>query len=311
MKIILNFLFVCMLSLTLGSCDKVDFPYQQQAGIDLDTNLYPGLWQDYLDNQYPVFTQNTNTLKNALLEEYTGHLCNSCPLAAAIALDIHQSNPNRIFVAKIHVDPGALMSFQQFNPTGNSFYTDHSNPDGILYGKEFENGFNFSGNPSGNVNRKEVDGKVFDLSGTWQSRTSDILSDNNLTVNIQSAFNYYASTNGGFLHVEFEKLTPDEIPMKAVVYVIQDSLVDWQLMPNNTPNEFYTHRFKHLGSLDGNAFGLNLFSANAAIGDKIILDYSYALPVGLDKENMHFLIYVYEATQDSYEVLQVIKQNVQ
>lgn len=311
MKIISKSLFGCVLILVVCSCDKVDFPYQEQANIALDTNLYPGLWQDYLDNQYPVFTQNTNSLRNALLEEYTGHLCNSCPLAAAIALDIHQSNPNRIFVAKIHVDPGALMSFQQFNPNGNSFYTDHSNPDGILYGKEFENGFNFSGNPSGNVNRKEVDSKVFDLSGTWQSRASDILSDNNLKVNIQSAFNYFTPTNGGFLHVEFEKLTPDEIPMKAVVYVIQDSLVDWQLMPNNTPNEFYTHRFKHLGSVDGNAFGVDLFSSNAASGDKIVLDYSYSLPANVDKENMHFLIYVYEATQDSYEVLQVIKQNVQ
>ena len=311
MKIISKFLFGCVLILVVCSCDKVEFPYQEQASIALDTNLYPGLWQDYLDNQYPVFTQNTNTLRNALLEEYTGHLCNSCPSAAAIALDIHQSNPNRIFVAKIHVDPGALMSFQQFNPNGSSFYTDHTNSDGILYGIEFQNGFNFSGNPSGNVSRKVFDGKLFDLSGTWPARVVDVLSDNDLKVNIQSEFNYYSATNGGFLHAEFEKLTTENIPMKAVVYVIQDSLVDWQLMPNNTPNEFYTHRFKHLGSLDGNAFGVDLFSADATSGDKIILDYSYGLPANLDKENMHFLIYVYDASPNSYEVLQVIKQDVQ
>jgi hypothetical protein len=310
MKNGLKYLAGSFLIILVFSCDKVEFPYQQQATIYLDTNLYPGLWQNYLDNEYPQFTTNTNTLRNALLEEYTGHLCNSCPLAAAVALDIHESNPNRIFVAKIHVDPGALMSFQAFNPNGSSFYTNHSNPDAIAYGKEFENGFNFTGNPSGNVNREEVDGKVFDFSGTWQSRVGSILSDGDLKVNIQSEFNYFSATNGGFLHVEFEKLTADEIPMKAVVYVIQDSLVDWQLMPNNTPNEFYKHRFKHLGSLDGNAFGVNLFSADAVIGDKVVLDYSYALPADIDKENLHLLIYAYNASPNTYEVLQVIRQRI-
>lgn len=311
MKKFFKYLAGCAVLLLLFSCDKVEFPYQQQATISLDTNLYPGIWQNYLDNEYPQFTSNTNTLRNALLEEYTGHLCNNCPTAASVVLGIHQANPSRVFVAKMHVDPGALMSFQQFNPNGNSFYTDHSNPEAILYGKEFENGFNFSGNPSGNVNRKEVDGKVFDLSGTWQSRVSTILADADLKVNIQSEFNYYAATNGGFLHVEFEKLTTDEIPMKAVVYVIQDSLVDWQLMPNNSPNEFYTHRFKHLGSIDGNAFGVDLFPADAASGDKIILDYSYKLPADIEKENLHFLIYTYDASPNTYEILQAIKQRIE
>jgi hypothetical protein len=195
MKNSLRVTFGCALILSAFSCDKVEFPYQQQATINLDTNLYPGLWQDYLDNEYPQFTTNTNTLRNALLEEYTGHLCNSCPLAATVALNIYQANPQRVFVAKIHVDPGALMSFQQFNPNGNSFYTDHSNPEGILYGKEFENGFNFTGNPSGNVNRKELDGKIFDFSGTWQTRVSNILSDSDLKVNIQSEFNIFNFLN--------------------------------------------------------------------------------------------------------------------
>jgi len=292
------------------SCDKVDFPYEQQATISLDTALYPGLWQDYLDNEYPQFTANTNTLRNALLEEYTGHLCNNCPTAAIVAKTIHEANPSRVFVAKIHTDPGSLLSFQQFNPTGSSFFTDHTNPDGILYGIEFQNGFNFGGNPSGNVNRKESNGNVFDLTGTWQTRVSDILADSDLKVNIQSDFNYYPATNGGFLHVEFEKLTTDAIPMKAVVYVIQDSLVDWQLMPNNTPNEFYVHRDKHLGSIDGNAFGVDLFSADAESGDKVVFDYSYALPANIDRENLHLLIYTFDSSPDSYEILQVIKQTI-
>lgn len=296
-------------SILFFSCDKVDFPYQQQATIKLDTTLYPGLWSDYLNNVYPNFSTNTNTLRNALLEEYTGHLCNNCPTAAVVAKQIHDANPNRVFVAKIHADPGSLLSFQQFNPNGSSFYTNHANAEGILYGKEFESGFNFTGNPSGNVNRKFVDGKMFDLYGTWQTRVSDILSSSDLKVNLQSVFNFYPSTNGGFLHVEIEKLTSEEIPLKVVSYVIQDTLTDWQLMPNNTPNANYLHRFKHLGSIDGNAWGVDIFPSDAPAGEKLILDYSYAIPSGMDHENLHFLLYVYDV--NTYEILQVIRQRIE
>jgi hypothetical protein len=303
------FVLSSLFALVFLGCDKVEFPYQQQATIKLDTTLYPGLWQDYLDNEYPVFPNNTNTLRNALLEEYTGHLCNNCPTAATVAKQLHEANPNRVFVAKIHADPGSLLGFQSFNPNGSSFYTDHTNPEGIIYGKEFESGFNFTGNPSGNVNRKFMDGKMFDLYGTWQTRVTDILNSSDLMVNMQSVFNYFPATNGGFLHLEIEKLTSDEIPMKVVSYVIQDTLVDWQLMPNNTPNPDYIHRWKHLGSIDGNAWGVDIFPADAPAGEKMILDYSYALPSNLAKENMQFLLYVYHV--ETYEILQVIRQRIE
>ncbi|PKR82148.1 hypothetical protein CW751_02080 [Brumimicrobium salinarum] len=304
-------LFILISSLVLlTSCDKVDHPYEKVASVNLDTTLYPnGTWDDYLANEYPSFSQNTNTNVNVLIEDYTGHKCNNCPTAADIAHGIHENNPNRVFVASIHIDPGANLSFQSAFPNATKYYTDHTNPDAVVYGKEFENGFNFGGNPNGTVNRKTVDNKMFDLSGTWQSRTSDILTANDLKVNIQSVFNYYQSTNGGFLHVEAEKKTSEAIEMNAVVYVIQDSLVDWQLMPDNTHNEFYIHRDKHLGSIDNNPFGIKAFDADAPVGEKVLLDYSYTLPANINKENLHFLIYVYDV--DTYEILQVIKQKIE
>ena len=291
------------------SCDKIDHPYEKVTSINLDTTLYPnGTWNDYLENEYPTFSQNTNTNVNVLIEDYTGHTCLNCPTAADIAHNIHENSPNRVFVASIHIDPGATMSFQQAYPSDPKYFTDHTNPDAVAYGVKFQNGYNFFGNPQGTVNRKTVGGNMFAFTGTWQSRTSDILNANNLKVNIQSVFNYYQSTNGGYLHVELEKKTSEAIEMNTVVYVIQDSLVDWQKMPDNSDKEFYTHRDKHLGSIDNNAFGVTAFKADAVAGDKVILDYSYKLPTGLDKTNMHFLVYVYD--KDTYEILQVIKQKV-
>ncbi len=291
------------------SCDKVDHPYVKVNTTELDTTLYPGNWSDYLSNEYPVFTTNTNTNVNVLIEDYTGHTCLNCPTAAVVAHGIHVNNPNRVFVASIHADPGSIMGYQQADPTAPKYYTDHTNPDGYAYGKRFESGFGFYGNPQGNVNRSKGNGDMFTAYGVWQSRADALLSANNLKVNIQSVFNYYSDANGGYLHVEVEKKTSEALELNTVVYVIQDSLVDWQLMPDNTDNEFYVHRDKHLGSIDNNPFGIPTFMADAAAGEKKILDYSYVLPQGIDKTNMHFLIYVFD--KDTYEILQVIKQEIE
>ncbi|PWH84854.1 Omp28-related outer membrane protein [Brumimicrobium oceani] len=300
--------FIVGASFIFASCDKVENPYEKVATINVDTNLYQGLWSDYLANEYPVFTQNSNTGVNVLIEDYTGHTCITCPNAADIAHDIHTNNPERVFIASIHTGPGTL-SFQAADANASKYYTDHTNPEGIAYGDEFKSGFGFFGNPQGTVNRKKGNAEMFSQSGVWQSRADNILSANVLKVNLQSVFNYYPTANGGYLHVEVEKKTSEAIDMNTVVYVIQDSLVDWQKMPDNSDNEFYVHRDKHLGSIDNNPFGIPTFNAGDAAGTKKIIDYSYVLPQDLDIANMHFLIYVYD--KETYEILHVIKQKIE
>lgn len=313
MKEYLNFTrWASVLSITTllflsTSCDKVEFPYPEVSVID--TTYYPGLWSDYQENEYPVFENNTNTLRNVLIEDYTGHKCNNCPSAAVIAYDTKGSFPDRVFVTAIHSAPGGMSSFQSSNPESSSFYTDHTNPEGLEYGAYFENGFNFLGNPQGTVNRKTVDGKMFDFSGTWFTRTSNILNNNDLKANIQSVFNYFPSTGGGYLHVEVEKMTTEDFPINLVVYAVQDTLTDWQVMPDNSYNEFYLHKSKHLGSIDQKPWGVPVFGPEDGNGTKKTIDYSYKLPDEIPVANMHLLIYVYNT--ENYEILQVIKQKIE
>lgn len=307
-----SFLFwisIALLSLSIASCDKVEFPYGEPETYDLDTTLYPGSWSDYIDNIYPDFPENTNTDVNVLIEDFTGHRCTNCPPAADKAHAIKMANPNRVFVASIHSSPGGMGSFQMPNQYGNEYATDHTNKEGLSYGAEFKDGFNFLGNPQGMVNRKEVGGKVFDFLGTWESRATSILNENNLRINLQAVYNYFEETNGGYLHVEAEKKTNENENYRLVVYVIQDSLVDWQKMPDNSDNEFYIHRDKHLGSIDHRVWGSLIFDKASKQGDKVRVDYSYKLPNGIDKGNLYFLIYAYNT--ETYEVMQVIKQEIE
>lgn len=303
--VIVFLIFTTMFTNT--GCDKVEFPYPEVSIID--TTFYPGLWSEYMENEYPNFGNNTNTLRNVLIEDYTGHKCNNCPNAAIIAYDIKANNPDRVFVTAIHTAPGGISSFQTSNSESSSFYTDHTNPEGLEYGAYFENGFNFLGNPQGTVNRKTVDGKMFDFSGTWVTRASNILNENELKANIQCVFNYYPSTGGGYLHTEVEKLTSDPFPINIVVYAVQDTLTDWQVMPDNSYNDSYLHKGKHLGSIDKKPWGIPVFGADEANGTKKVIDYSYQLPSDIPVSNMHLLVYVYNT--ETYEILQVVKQKIE
>ena len=63
------------------SCDRITNPYPPQVVLELDTTLYPGNWDDYVANEWPTFTANTNIDRNILIEDYTGHKCIFCPAA--------------------------------------------------------------------------------------------------------------------------------------------------------------------------------------------------------------------------------------
>lgn len=284
------------------SCDKVDMPYPPV--ISIDTTLYPGNWSDYKTNIAPKFTPLETQQQNVILEEYTGHLCNNCPAAAEIAHAIAKNEPNRVFIAAIHAGPGGKTSFQESNPDDDKFFTDHTNPIGLAYGQYFQNGFNFFGNPQGTVNRKKVNEKVFDFSGSWQTRVSNLLT-NSPKVYLQAKYNYYEETNGGYLHIYAQKKTETSNQLNAVVYVIQDSLVDWQLMPDNSYNENYTHYDKHLGNINTLPWGEPIFKMDEAKSENELL-YSYSPSPSYNPEELHFLIYVYDV--ETYEILQVIKE---
>jgi uncharacterized CHY-type Zn-finger protein len=68
-------ILVLALGFYLTSCDKVDKPLPI-AGAKYDISLYPGNYQE--DYVYPIFDNNTNTNRNVLLEDFTGHQCGNC-----------------------------------------------------------------------------------------------------------------------------------------------------------------------------------------------------------------------------------------
>jgi hypothetical protein len=278
--------------------------------LDLDTTLYPGNWSDYVANEWPQFTANTNTYRNVLIEDFTGHQCVYCPAAADLAHALHEANPSRVFVASIHAGPTGMGDFQLVSPP--NYPVDFTNPQALEIGSYFgTNDGGFSGNPRGTVNRFN-NGFIFQSPAQWTSMMNDQLTQNNFKVNMQSALNYYPETKGAYLHVEIEKLDQNLTNQLGIVsYLIEDSLVGDQKMSDNSHNSSYVHRDIHRGNLGGQAFGRTLTS-NDVINGKYYVNYSFVVPNQLDgnfnAENMHVLIYVYDKV--TWEIYQVIKQKI-
>ncbi len=297
--------------LMLPSCDRVSNPYPPVVNLELDTTLYPGNWSDYVANEWPTFTQNTNTDRNILIEDFTGHKCIFCPAAADLAHQLHEANPNRVYVTSIHAGVDGIGDFQ----TVDAEYTiDFTNPDGLAIGTWFGlNDGGFIGNPRGPVSRVSNGGVIFQSPGQWSSMTSTLLTANDLKVNMQAALNYYPTTKGAFLHVEAEKLDQTLTnELGIVAYLLEDSLVGDQKMSDNSHNQSYIHRDIHRKNLNNMPFGRQLTAADLNNG-KYYVNYSFVVPNQLDgnynASNMHVLIYVYDMT--TLEIYQVIKQKIQ
>lgn len=303
-------LFIIVLGGVFYSCDHVKNPYPPEVNLELDTTLYPGLWSDYENNEWPTFSQNTNTNRNVLIEDFTGHKCVFCPAAADLAHQLHEADPSRVYIASIHAGPDGIGDFQSVSPP--DYPLDFTNPQGVEIGLYFgENDEGFPGNPRGAVNRFN-NGTIFQSPTQWTSMVNDQLSSNNLKVNIQSELNYYEQTKGAFLHVELDPIDASVTEkLGIVVYLLEDSLVGDQKMSDNSHNSSYIHRDIHRGNLNGNSFGRPV-SSDDLNGDKYYFNYSFIVPDQLNEQynasNMHLLIYAFNT--ESWEIYQVIKQKI-
>ncbi len=303
-------LFIFLFGFLFVSCDHVKNPYPPEVNLELDTTLYPGLWSDYENNEWPVFSENTNTNRNVLIEDFTGHKCVFCPAAADLAHALHEADPSRVYIASIHAGPDGIGDFQSVSPP--DYPLDFTNPEGVEIGLYFgENDGGFPGNPRGTVNRFN-NGTIFQSPTQWTSMVNDQLSSNNLKINIQSELNYYEETKGAFLHVELDPVDANVSENLGItVYLLEDSLVGDQKMSDNSHNSNYIHRDIHRGNLNASAFGRPVSSEDLN-GDKYYINYSFLVPNQLDgqynESNMHLLIYAFNT--ETWEIYQVIKQKI-
>ena len=299
-----------------SSCDKVSNPFP--PALEIDTTIYPGLWSDYVANEWPDFSAlpNEDPDRNVLIEDFTGHTCAYCPNAAVIAHDIHLANPNRVFVAAIHASNDGTNTFQT---TSTAYPIKFWNTTGVniafAFGLGATNPTGFTGNPAGMVNRINDAGLYFPGPIQWQTWADNAMATT-LKVAVKAKVNYFESPKHGFyLHTEVEKLDASLGELGLIAYMIEDSVVGPQLVGSVYTTD-YVHRDIMRGTIDGSTSGKTLTDDLMKNG-KYYVDYSYIIPDQLapqgtpsthNAENMHVLIYVYDTA--TKEILQVIKKRL-
>lgn len=286
---------ILLLTILNISCDRIENPVIIN-NPSLEWSLYPG--GDTTTYPWPVWTQNTNTDRYVLLEDYTGHTCTNCPAAAVEAKNIENANGGKVIVMSVHASTSG--GFQA--PNLPELPLDHRTE----AGDEYATSMNITFNPAGTINRTIAQGDYYVYAFDWNARTNTELAKTPV-FNIQAAFNYFGQTNGLFLHIETEALTDLTDDYNLISFLVRDTMV----APQEDVGGVFHHDYDHHNVLSDNingTWGSPIITGGTTAGTKIYNNYSYEVPTTDSSYAISNLSVITVVTnRTTLEVMQTIK----
>lgn len=267
---------LCVLALSLQSCDKIEGPYREVVPIDT-----AGI---------EVFQ------RKVLVEDYTGHKCGNCPEAASTAKQIDSIYHGKVVSIAIHAG-----YFSTPSTSGNYTY-DFRTPEGNAIDAFF--GISAAGNPNGMVNRKGYPGQHIKAMTDWTSLVqSELALPTEAGIKIANTYN--SSTRQLSSSIEVKFLTAQTDSFKLVVYLTEDSIIGYQkdyTLPagqQDIPNYVHMHALR--GSMNG-VWGETIASGTISVNQVFTKSYSFTLPTAWKEKNVNVVPVLYRI--NTYEVLQ-------
>ena len=287
-KIIYHFIAIAVLISITYSCDFV-----QNANPPLEPS----------GASTTGSTTGSNTIyRKVLLEDYTGHKCGNCPVAAEMLTTLEAQYPGKIVPMAVHAG---------FFATTNPMYpTDFRNTAGNAYDAVF--GISAAGNPNGLTNRTGYGtGSFIKAYTSWGSEVAQLITQAaKFQIKIKTVFN--TASNSLSTDVTIKSLGSNSGSYKLVVLLTEDSIIaeqlDYRLPSGNqiTPNYQFNHVLR--GAINSE-WGDAIFTTAANLNDSIVKSYSnFSLNTSFNASKCNVIAYVYDADLNSptyYEVLQV------
>lgn len=293
MKKIIYSLFLISI---ISSCEVIEGPYMTGNGGGVDTN----------SNQY---------VKNILIEDFTGHLCQNCPDAARELEAIHDLYGSQIIGLALHVGSTFARPYPLSQP---KFTYDFR----TKWGEELDGFFNISdaGLPKGMINRIDYPGDHRKNKGQWLASVQQELDKEVVFgLNITSSFD----GNNSIIDISTDALKDISGDYKLVVCLTENEITNWQ-KDGVIEDENYIHNHV-LRSLITSAWGDDVsLSTNISNGENYTHNYSVNLADlenfnidysnntlfqgngesgGWNQNNISILAYIYD--NSNYEILQV------
>ncbi len=236
------------------------------------------------------------TNKVVLLEDFTGHKCVNCPVAAEEIARLEEWCEGHLIAVSIHAGSYA-------NTAGSAWKTDFR----TVAGEAYNDFFKPDGYPAAMVDRFSLNGKVTNNNvPTWSSQVIDRLSgESPVEIKLDAAWQAGMSKIALHVSVDFFRTVQDELALQ--LWIIEDNIVDAQLMPDNTINASYIHRHVLRDAING-IWGDSL-GADSAEESSIEREYAYQPAVAWKKNDLQIVAFVYD--RKSYAILQAVKAEIE
>lgn len=241
--------------------------------------------------------------RNVLVEDYTGHKCGNCPRASRAIYDLKALYGDRLIIMAIHAGGFAT----PFPPNAPYYTYDFRTTEGTELDTDF--GISVAGNPNGMVNRTKVNGSYIIGSTKWGDVVGGILQNTSplpVKLDITNTYNSATRLLETSVKTEFFETLPGSY--KMCVFMVEDSIVNWQKDYDATPEdiEFYTHREVLRGSMNG-TYGAGVTPTTS--GTVNTLSYSKTLDATWNESHFSIVAYLYdEATK---EIIQVVQKEIE
>lgn len=281
------YLAALAISVLAFSCDKVENPIEQR-----DTGG----------------SGPTTVKRRALLEEFTGHHCNNCPAAHAVAAQLKTVYGDDLILVGLHAAANVNSSFilPQSNADG-SYATDFRTTEGQTYATNFAVTFL----PSGMVNRTPYNSSTVLSSASWGSAIEEIVNEDAKFDVWISDLQHDAGANTVSAAVKVAVLEDVSGEFKLTTYLTEDHIVDWQYNSQATPPDVpnYDHRHVFRKTLDG-AWGQLAVAAGASAGDTLTFTYTgVSMDPAWNADECELVAYVYETATN--QVFQAAERKFQ
>lgn len=188
---------------------------------------------DISEDERLIYVKPASVSRAVLIEDFTGQRCVNCPNATeAIEQIIEQYGDSAVIAVGIHSGPFAK------NPNGTTL------PLWTAEGDEYFAHFGVESQPSGMVNRLAVSNYT-----DWSALVyNEIQKTASLSINLEVQLNEQART----IDVTSRMMATDgDVNGKLQLWLVEDSIVSPQYMPDGKPVRDYVHNHVFRQSING------------------------------------------------------------
>jgi hypothetical protein len=232
-------------------------------------------------------------VKRVLLEDYTGHTCQNCPAAAAIAHNQEAIYNGKLIVLAVHAGYYAI-------PGTGEFAIDFR----TAAGEQWNTDFQIVAYPSGMVDRKQFNGKQVLGSAEWVTDISSVINQASSMIMIMN--NSYDSTSRtvkSFVYSKFNQTVPGTY--NITVCVTEDNIISAQDSSNAI-----IHDYNFRDVLRGTVNGIYGEVLTTSVDPSLTYFGKFSISINSAWVAKNCWILAFVSKSDTKEIIQVVRQRV-